>query len=304
MTKTIQTVTGKQEPQVLGQTLIHEHVVLDLSHIRQDQDPILQESDELNEELSRLISAGCGGIVEVTNHGMGRDVIALQNLSKKHGVPIVAATGFYKQDYYPPHVFEMTEDEIYELFVQELTQGIGNTGICAGIISEIGSSLNAITVAEEKVFRAAARAQKDTGAPLSTHCELGTMGSEQLRLFFECDNDLSKISIGHQDLNGNRNEYEFLLKAGVYIQFDTIGKNNYRLNDERVEDVLFLLEKGYVKQLMLSCDITKKSYLKVNGGFGYEHLFTEFLPALKARGVSDKEIETMMIDNPRRFLSF
>ncbi|MGG3467304.1 phosphotriesterase-related protein [Neobacillus pocheonensis] len=304
MSNKIRTVTGDLTPKQFGETMIHEHVVLDLSHIRQDDDPILANSEMLDRELERLKASGCGGIVEVTNHGMGRDVKSLRDISLKHHIPIVAATGYYIEKYYPSEVFEKSEDEIVELFVSEITDGVGNSDIRAGIISEIGSSLHEMTKTEEKVFRAACRAQIKTGAPLSTHCEMGTMGSAQLKIFKELGADLSKISIGHQDLNGNREEYEHLLNSGVYIQFDTIGKNTYRPEEERLSDLLYLLDKGYVKQLMLSCDITKKSYLKVNGGFGYEYLFTHFIPVLKEKGTSQEEITTMMVDNPRRFLSF
>lgn len=304
MKKIIRTVMGDVPPEHFGKTMIHEHLILDLSPIRQDDDAILSNSDEMNRELQRLREAGCKGIVEVTNHGMGRDVEDLRRLSERHHLPIVAATGFYKQSYYPEGVRELSEGAIVDLFVKELTEGIGGTPIRAGIIAEIGSSLNEMTPDERKVFRAASRAQKQTGAPLSTHCELGTMGLEQLRLFSEMDVDLSKIAIGHQDLNGNRTEYEQLLQAGVYIQFDTIGKNNYRPDEERLSDLLYLIDRGYVKQLMLSCDITKQSYMKVNGGFGYEYLFSHFIPALLREGVSEGEIHTMMVDNPRRFLAF
>ncbi|MFZ4451298.1 phosphotriesterase family protein [Salibacterium aidingense] len=302
--KKIRTVQGDIPPHQLGQTMIHEHVILDLSHIRQDKDPILSDDAMMNEEINRLMLAGCGGIVEVTNRGMGRDVESLYQVSAKNQVPIVAATGYYKQDYYPKEVFEQTEEEITELFIKELIEGIEGTSIRAGIISEIGSSLDDITEDEKKVFRAALKAQKATGAPLSTHCELGTMGSAQLDLMNQINADFSKISLGHQDLNGSREEYEYLLGAGVYIQFDTIGKNSYRTNEERIEDVLFLLEKGWASQIMLSTDITKKSYLKVNEGFGYEYLFTTFIPELKNRGVSEEEIHLMMVENPRRFLAF
>ncbi|WP_246031725.1 phosphotriesterase family protein [Salibacterium salarium] len=302
--KKIRTVQGDMAPDQLGQTMIHEHVILDLSHIRQDNDPVLSDDDMIENEMARLVQAGCGGIVEVTNRGMGRDAWSLYQVSVKNDLPIVAATGYYKEDYYPPEVFEKSEEEITELFVQELTEGIDGTSIRPGIISEIGSSLREITEAEKKVFRAALQAQHATGAPLSTHCELGTMGSAQVELMNEMDADFSKISLGHQDLNGSREEYEYLLASGAYIQFDTIGKNSYRTNEDRIEDLLFLLGKGWASQLMLSTDVTKKSYLKVNGGFGYEYLFTEFIPELQNRGVSDKEIHTMMVENPRRFLTF
>ncbi|MGY4688735.1 phosphotriesterase family protein [Salibacterium sp. K-3] len=302
--KTIRTVQGEMAPWQLGQTMIHEHVILDLSHIRQDNDPVLSDDDMIENEMARLVQAGCGGIVEVTNRGMGRDVRSLYQVSVKNDIPIVAATGYYKQDYYPLEVFEKSEEEMTELFVQELTEGAEGSSIRPGIISEIGSSLHEITDEEEKVFRAALKAQHATGAPLSTHCELGTMGSAQVSLLNEMDADFSKLSLGHQDLNGSREEHEYLLASGAYIQFDTIGKNSYRTNEDRIEDLLFLLDKGWSSQIMLSTDITKKSYLKINGGFGYEYLFTVFIPELKNRGVSDKEIQTMMVENPRRFLAF
>lgn len=302
--KKIRTVAGDVRPETFGQTMIHEHVILDLSHIRKDHDPVLEDTPELNLELEHLKKSGCGGIVEVTNIGMGRNVRSLRDLSIRHEMPIVASTGFYIEPYFPANVFTMPEEEMVELFVFEVTKGIGETGIQAGIISEIGSSLNNITPTEEKVFRAACQAQAKTGAPLSTHCELGTMGSAQLGIFKQYDLDLSKVSIGHQDLNGNRDEYEFLLRTGIYIQFDTIGKNAYRPADERIEDLLYLLDRGYAKQIMLSCDITKKSYLRVNGGFGYQYLFDTFLPAIRERGVAEEEIKMMLVENPRRFLCF
>lgn len=302
--KKIRTVTGDLDPQQLGYTLIHEHVILNLSHIRQDPDAILEDAEYLNRELSQLKQAGCGGIVEVTNHGMGRDVKSLQALSVRHQIPIIAATGYYKQSYYPESVTMLSEEQIYEQFVSEITDGIEDTGIRAGIIAEIGSSLHEITADEEKVFRAAIRAQKATGAPLSTHCELGTMGTAQWKLFAKYDADFSKIAIGHQDLNGDRNEYKELLQAGFYLQFDTIGKNSYRPDQERLLDLLYLLDQGFVHQLMLSCDITKQSYLKVNGGFGYEHLFTDFIPKLRKHGVSQREVDLLLQENPRRFLAF
>lgn len=304
MGQKIRTVTGDLIPERFGATLIHEHVILDLSPIRGNRDAILADSEPLNRELERLKHSGCDGIVEVTNRGMGRDVRSLKTLSERHGIPVVASTGFYKQTYYPDQVFEQSEEELAELFVSELTERIGRSGIRAGIIAEIGSSLNEITRDEDKVFRAAIRAQRVTGAPLSTHCELGTMGSAQMRLFSRMDADPSKISIGHQDLNGDRTEYESLIKAGFYIQFDTIGKNNYRSDEDRLNDLLWLLDKGYTNRLMLSCDITKQSYLKVNGGFGYEYMFTHFLPKLRSHGVDQQAIDAMMVDNPRRFLAF
>lgn len=300
----IRTVLGDVNPEVLGQTMIHEHLVFDLSHVRNETDSILADSPELVNELLRVKDAGCNAFVEVTNRGMGRNVKVLAELAKRLGIQIVCATGFYKESVYPAEAFEKSREELADLFVSEITSGIDDTGVKAGIISEIGSSYQEVTTAEEKVFRAACDAQKRTGAPLSTHCELGTMGEAQLRLFESEGMAFQRISFGHQDLNRNEGEQVTLLKSGAYLQFDTIGKNNYRSHEERVSNLLTLLDKGYEDQLMLSVDLTRKSYFRLNDGPGYVYLFDTFLPDLRKGGVSQAVLDKMLVENPRRFLTF
>ncbi|WAH41234.1 TatD family hydrolase [Alicyclobacillus fastidiosus] len=300
----VRTVLGDISPNEIQQTMIHEHLFFDLSHVRNETDSILSDSPDLEDELCQVKKFGGNTIVEVTNLGMGRNVTGLARLSERLGIHIVCATGFYKESVYPEEAFTKSREEIADLFTSEILTGVGDNGVRAGIISEIGSSHHEITAAEEKVFRAACDAHKRTKAPLSTHCELGTEGTAQLRIFEQEQVDLKHISFGHQDLNTDLEEQVLLLQSGAYIQFDTIGKNNYRSHRDRLENLLNLLDKGFEDQLMLSVDMTRKSYFRKNDGPGYIYLFDTFLPDLRKAGATDLVIDKLMIYNPRRFLAF
>lgn len=184
----------------LVRTMIHEHLIFDLTGVRNDQDSSLSVQD-VTEEVADVKAAGCGLIVEVSNMGMGRDALGMLDISNRSGIDIIASTGFYKEVHYPSYVFERSSSELADLFIRDIEEGMDGTTVKAGLIAEIGSSLNEITAAEEKVFRAAVLAHQATGAPISTHCEIGTMGSAQLKLFQQCGMDMSRVSFGHQDLN-------------------------------------------------------------------------------------------------------
>lgn len=299
----LHTVSGPLDAECIGSTMIHEHLVFDLSGVRNDTDSSLAVSDVMEESIA-LKQAGCDLVVEVSNIGMGRDPLGLRTISEQTNMAIIASTGFYKEIHYPSYVFERTSQALAEILVADILVGMDGTNIKAGLIAEIGSSLNEITSAEQKVFYASILAHKATGAPISTHCEIGTMGREQLKLFQDCDVDMSRISFGHQDLNLNMAEQVELMNSGAYIQFDTIGKQSYRSDLERALNLIRLLDMGYVRQIMLSCDITRKSHLQHNGGYGYIHLFNSFIPLLKNHGVTDDMIKQMLVDNPKQFLAF
>jgi predicted metal-dependent phosphotriesterase family hydrolase len=306
MTLKVLSVTGAIDPQQVQKTMIHEHLVFDLSGVRQevDQDSRLEDTPILDREIEILKEAGWNTVGEVSNLGMGRDAKALYHIAKKHDLVIVASSGFYKESVYPAFVFEKTAEELADIMIREITEGMDDTNIKAGLISEIGSSLNEITASEQKVFQASIMAHKKTGAPISTHCEIGTMGKGQLEIFQRNDVNMTQISFGHQDLNTDIEEQLILLNSGAYIQFDTIGKNSYRRDSDKVDNLLVLLDRGFEDQIMLSCDITRKSHLKAHGGHGYNHLFECFIPALIKSGVTNETIEKMLIHNPRKFLAF
>lgn len=284
-----------------GYTLMHEHIFIDLSGIKKLDDCRLDCKNETIEEFKELYKNGVRNVVEVTNIGMGRDISYIQEVSEKSGINIICETGFYKEPFYPKFVYEKNEKELSEIMKKDILEGINSTGKKAGIIGEIGSSKEIITETELKVFKAAIIAHLETGVPITTHTSLGTMGHEQVKIFKEYKVDLNKIVIGHVDLTGNVEYILEMLYNGVYVEFDTIGKNNYLADDIRVEMLKEIEKRDLIDRVFLSLDITRKSNMKYNGGIGYNYIFDVFIPKLKEAGIKDDSIEKMLKSNPERF---
>lgn len=284
-----------------GYTLMHEHIFIDLSGIKKLDDCRLDCKNETIEEFKELYKNGVRNVVEVTNIGMGRDISYIQEVSEKSGINVICATGFYKELFYPEFVYEKNEKELSEIMKKDILEGINSTGKKAGIIGEIGSSKEIITETELKVFKAAIITHLGTGVPITTHTSLGTMGHEQVKLFKEYKVDLNKIVIGHVDLTGNVEYILEMLYNGVYVEFDTIGKNNYLADDIRVEMLKEIEKRDLIDRVFLSLDITRKSNMKYNGGIGYNYIFDVFIPKLKEAGIKDDSIEKMLKSNPERF---
>ena len=284
-----------------GYTLMHEHIFIDLSGIKKLDDCRLDCKNETIEEFKELYKNGVRNVVEVTNIGMGRDISYIQEVSEKSGINVICATGFYKEPFYPEFVYEKNEKELSEIMKKDILEGINSTGKKAGIIGEIGSSKEIITETELKVFKAAIITHLETGVPITTHTSLGTMGHEQVKLFKEYKVDLNKIVIGHVDLTENVEYILEMLYNGVYVEFDTIGKNNYLADDIRVEMLKEIEKRDLIDRVFLSLDITRKSNMKYNGGIGYNYIFDVFIPKLKEAGIKDDSIEKMLKSNPERF---
>jgi predicted metal-dependent phosphotriesterase family hydrolase len=296
----IQTVLGKISPEDLGVCAVHEHLSIDLSRIKKDPDTILDDEPGMLEELRDFRQEGGRAMVEVTNDGMGRDVLRLKRLSEQTGVHIIACTGFYKDPFIPEYAQNWTAAQFAEHFIKEATEGIDGTGILPGVIGEVGTSKNEIKPIERELLIGAALAGKETGLPVTTHTTLGTLGYEQVQLLTAHGLSTDQIIIGHQDLNPNFDEVLAVLKTGVYIDFDTIGKNNYRPDEERVEFLVEFIKRGFEKQILLSADLTRKSHWKKHGGPGYGLVLRDFVPQLKAEGVSQETIDLFLISNPAR----
>lgn len=184
--------------------------------------------------------------------------------------------------------------------IKDIEVGIKGTNVKAGVIGEIATTKGKWTLGEEKVFEAALIAQKETGCPISTHTSMGTLGHEQVNYFVRNHADLSKIVIGHVDLSGNANYVIDMLKTGINVEFDTIGKNNYLEDSIRAKMLKKIEQAGFTDQIVLSMDITRKSHLKANGGNGYAYLLDKFVPTLLDTGVSENFIHKMLNENPQR----
>ena len=284
-----------------GYTLMHEHIFIDLSGIKKLDDCRLDCKNETIEEFKKLYENGVRNITEVTNIGMGRDVNYIKEVSEKSGINVICATGFYKEPFYPEFVYEKNEKELSEIMKNDILKGIDGTDIKAEIIGEIGSSKDIITETELKVFKSAIIAHLETGVPITTHTSLGTMGHEQVKLFKEYKVNTDKIVIGHVDLSGNVEYILEMLYNGVYVEFDTIGKNNYLPDDIRIEMLKEIEKRELIDRVFLSMDITRKSNMEYKGGIGYNYIFNVFIPKLKEAGIKENSIEKMLKINPQNF---
>ncbi len=285
-----------------GYTLMHEHMKIDLSGVKKDNDCRLDCFDETVKELKELYNYGVRNILEVTNIGMGRDINYIQKVSKETGINIIVSTGFYKEPFLPECVYKLSEEELSNIIEKEIVNGIDNTDIKASVIGEFGTSKNQITDMEKKVFNAMIISALKTNAPITTHTTLGTFGLEQAEYLIKKGVNPKKIIIGHMDLSKDIDYILKVLNTGVNIGFDTIGKVNYCEEEFRIEALKEIDKHSMLSQVVFSMDITRKSHLKYKGGIGYTYIFEKFIPLLKENGFGEDKIEMILKENPARIL--
>lgn len=282
---------------------MHEHTTIDLSRIKNIDDTNLNCFEETVAEYKKLYTKGVRNIVDVTVMDMKRNPLYVQKVAEASGINIIQATGFYTERFLPEIVDTYSTQQLAELMIKEIEVGIAETSIKAQIIGEIGSSKDGWTDREKKVFQAAVIAHKKTGVPITTHTTLGTFGHEQVAFFKENEVDLSKVVIGHVDLSGDGAYVLHMLEQGVYVEFDTVGKENYLPDIERVKMLQQIKAAGFTDKVFLSMDITRKSNLEYQGGIGYSYLLDTFVPLMRENGISEAFIQKMLVTNPQRFFS-
>lgn len=304
----IVTVCGPIPPEELGVTLSHDHVLVDawgMTRGYEDYGTILDDPLLAIGELKRFHGAGGRAIVDPTNIGIGRDPEALKRISQETGVHIVMGSGWYRERVYPSYVFEEPPDRLADRLVRELTKGVDGTGIRPGFIGEIGTERFHITPAQERVFRAAARAQRRTGCAIMTHTtHWGELALEQLDLLEEEGVPPSRVIISHL---GDRPGLRWLLpiaQRGAWIDVDNLAFLDYAPLSVRADNVAGLWEAGFGSQIMLSNDICKISQLGFYGGCGYENVITNFYPLLRERRMTEEQILTMTVTNPSKAFAY
>jgi predicted metal-dependent phosphotriesterase family hydrolase len=306
----VQTVLGSIDPDSLGFTLPHEHTQIALWHIqgRWDYWQLTRDQPVILEELARFRTVGGSGLVDLTLPGVGRDPVWLREVASASGLNVVMGCGWYRTAYYPPEasIDRRSTDDLADELVAEIEGGVGATGIRPGIIGEIGTDKPWVSPAEERVHRAAARAARRTGLAVTTHAVLSDVGLAQLRIFEEEGLDPGRVVIGHADSYPVLDHYLEIIARGASLEFDFIGMpwERERIGEVRtVELLLELLSRGHADRILLSQDVCNDSQLVRFGGNGYAYLADTFLPRLRAAGVSDSEIDTMTVGNPRRLLT-
>ncbi|MCU6708927.1 hypothetical protein M6D81_09365 [Paenibacillus sp. J5C_2022] len=339
------TVTGKVEKGNLGWTLPHEHIYIDLrglvpapcslasSMLAQENvtlatvgqlrrnpyavldNAILDEKEVARAELLAFKQAGGQTIVDLTLRHIGRDPVALADLSRELGIHIIAGCGYYIHATHPPDMNDKTIDQIADELRQEICVGIDGTNIRAGVIGEIGTS-EMIYPNERKSLIAAAIVQQETGLGIHVHTDLWSAnGLEIVRILTEHGASPNKICINHMDVDIRMDYLKALLHEGVYVEFDNFGKEYYADKShnsvlrgmfardiERVRAISELMDDGFLSQILVSNDVCLKTCLHRYGGWGYDHLLTNIIPMMEEEGILARHIRTLMRDNPANFL--
>jgi phosphotriesterase-related protein len=307
---TVQTATGAVPVGELGFTLPHEHTFIQLWQVpgRFDYLGQLAGADILAEELMQFRELGGRTLVDLTLPGIGRDVRAVADLAERTGLNIVVGTGFYREPYYPPEarIDRRSVGSIADELVREIEEGIDGTGVRAGIIGEIGVDKTWVSALEERVCRAAGRAQRRTGLAISTHSVLSRVGLEQLTLFEAEGADPARVVIGHCDWTPELDYYLEIIRRGAVVQLDGFGHPDplsRGLEDQAIDLVLELLHRGHERQLLLSQDVCYTENLKRFGGKGYSYLQEHVLRRLVGAGVPQDVVDQVTVANPARLLT-
>jgi len=338
-------------------TLVHEHLLWDISRVwlaepvessrkRYVDKPVSIEDlwvlrrepfiskDNLRlydanipiEELKHYKVCGGGSVVCLSVPGVGRDPLAQRRIALETGLNIITSTGWYVVQSHPPEISRMEIDELAEIMVKELTEGIDDTGIRAGVIGECGCSTPLPYHPEEKkVLQAACRAQVRTGVAFTFHPSLwdpnrkahAKAGQAYVELIENEGADLSKFYLSHADTTCSDLDYHRkLLETGMTLSYDCFGRvegwgdmSRYGIanmrtttDTDRVEALVKLCQEGYDKQIVISQDVCFLIKLKKYGGFGYSHVLEHICPILRNEGLKQRQIRNILEENPKRLL--
>lgn len=303
----LQTVRGPIAIPSEGVILPHEHILTDLrgpttrGYGQADPDDVVRVMKPL---LVEARQQGVQVLIECTGIGVGRNVPVIKRLSTESGLPIVVPTGVYGRANFAPSAHRaMTEDQLTQLFVDEIRVGIEDTGVKAGFI-KIATGASRLTALEEKFLRAAGRAARETGAVVASHTTSGTAAKTQTDILEAISPAIRFIWV-HAQNETNRRWHKELAARGVYIEFDSLGWN--AANDTRLISVIKdLLQAGFGDRVLLSHDAGWYQPGEVNGGTQkpYTYLLETFVQKLKRDGIDDDVIQQLTLDNPCRAFAF
>ena len=305
----------------LGVTLMHEHVFIMTTEIMENYpekwgDGAKREADAIA-RLDELKARGVDTIVDLTVVGLGRYIPRIARIAAATDLNIVVATGLYTYNDVPMYFHYLGPgaplggpEPMVEMFVRDIEHGIADTGVKAAIL-KCATDEPGVTPGVERVLRAVAQAHRETGVPISTHTHAATKrGLEQQRIFADEGVDLSRVVIGHSGDTTDIAYLEELVAQGSYIGMDRFGVDAYLSTAERVETVATMCERGHADKMVLSHDascyfdaLPEETLPVALPNWHYLHIHDDVIPALKDRGVTDEQLTTMLVDNPRRIFS-
>ncbi|MFV9568406.1 MULTISPECIES: phosphotriesterase family protein [Thermoanaerobacter] len=325
----IRTFNGDINPDELGFTYSHEHIVCIPPYWKEknEEDLLLDDENKSLQDVLDFKKAGGETIVDATAVDYGREVEAVKRISEKSQVKIIGTAGFNKgflwnaklkdnvkqivgnYETYGEWIEKAPIKELAEYVISEVEEGLEGTKVRAGQL-KCGTGYNSISPLEEKVIKAIAIAHKETKAPIHCHTEAGTMALEQIELLRKEGINLEYVSFGHMDRNLDPYYHVQIAKTGAFLCFDGIGKIKYGPESNRINEIIFLVKQGFKDQILISGDMARKSYYRhYKHGLGLDFIIKKWIPrfieeADQAGLDGESLIKDFFINNPRRCFAF
>lgn len=343
----VQTVLGAVEPGTLGITLTHEHLLIDVGcyfempeeaskryyvdkpvtmdmlgkvwemwQFVRDQQQLLDEQ-VATEEVLKYRYAGGHSLVDTTSIGIARDPLALARISRATGLNVIMGASHYVPVSHPADMDTRSEESIAQQIIDDVTVGVKDTGVKAGVIGEVGN-FHPLSENERKVLRASAHAQIETGAPILIHPGLDPDSPlDIMRELTDAGADPTRVILGHLDAIRPLSAIKELAQTGCYLEYDRFGWEDtsfdYSVGGatvptpsdvQRMEALEFLIAEGFGDRLLVAHDVCTKADLTRYGGKGYAHILESIVPRMRNRGHSKEQIDAILIHNPARALTF
>lgn len=314
---TVRTVLGEKPADRLGKTLIHEHALIGFpGWFLDSRQPPFRRDDALarvTDAFAQLKDYGVETVVDPCPADLGRDVEFFAEVSQRSGVDLICASGVYYQASGITFTLGILDVEaITEIFIKELEEGVGETGIRPGIV-KIATGHGEVSRYERKMLTAAARAAKATGTPVLSHTEGCTCGHDQIDIVTGEGVSVDRLLIGHTDGTEDLDYQVSIAERGVYVGFDRFGLEEIVPDAVRMKNLKALVDRGYRDQLMMSHD-TVNCWLggpprqppgtdlqAIRPNWRMTHIFETIIPELKRMGMSDADFDVILKENPRRF---
>ncbi len=316
----VETVRGPIDIAAMGTTLMHEHVFILNEEVRANYPAgwdEQQRTDDAVAKLEALRERGCATIADPTVLGLGRDIGRIQRVAARTSLNIIAATGLYTYGDVPLYFRFRTgqrgdaaSDPMTAMFISDITEGIAGTGVKAAFL-KCAIDAEGLTPGVERVMRAVAQAHLATGAPVTVHTHPESRsGLTAIRVLREEGADLTKVVLGHSGDTADLGYLTELADAGCLLGMDRFGLDILLPLEQRVATVAEMCARGYAGSMVLSHDAScyidwfpPEQIPAFAPSWHYQHLFDDVLPALRERGVTDEQLDTMLVASPQRYFA-
>ena len=313
----INTTAGSIKPDQLGRTLVHEHVLAGYPGWFMDTRlPPFRRADAISrvvDSFQQLHAYGVRTVIDPCPSDLGRDVEFVAEISQRSGITLICTTGVYTEAFGIPYTFRHLETSaIEEIYIREIEDGIGATGIKAGLI-KIATGDGAVSDYERRMLTAATRAARATGVPLISHTENCSCGHDQIDIVTGEGLAASRLLVGHCDGRDDHPYQASLAARGAYVGFDRFGLEVFNSDENRMRNLKQMIDAGYRDQVMVSQDKVNcwlgnipgvgsaDDIAKIVPNWTMTHLFERIFPRLLEMGVAQADIDSILVENPRRY---